>query len=127
MFQFPTDTLANSMHEKKQIQSHIQHLITLTITKLAPNYTINHSSCTEKTYKLYYYIMHRNDEKPVCTQPRQIDQHRLTRLTNTPGATTSPLGAHNHKRKNLQQPHKHREKEQAIPKQHKKHIIMFLQ
>ena len=31
------------------------------------------------------------------------------------------------KRKNLQQPHKHREKEQAIPKQHKKHIIMFLQ
>ena len=43
--------------------------------------------------------MHRNDEKPVCTQPRQIDQHRLTRLTNTPGATTSPLGAHNHKKK----------------------------
>ena len=43
-------------------------------------------------------------------------------------ATTSPLGAHNHKkRKNLQQPHKHREKEQATPKQNKKHTIMFLQ
>ena len=30
------------------------------------------------------------------------------------------------KRKKLQQPHKQREKEQAIPKQQKKHIIMFL-
>ena len=48
------------------------------------------------------------------------------KANNTPGATTSPLGVHNHKRKNLQQPHKHREKEQAIPKQHKKQIIMFL-
>ena len=48
MFQFPTDTLAKTMHEKKQMQSHILHLITLTITKLAPNYTINRTSCTEK-------------------------------------------------------------------------------
>ena len=87
MFQFPTDTLANSMHEKKQIQSHIQHLITLTITKLAPNYTINHTSCTEKTYKLYYYIMHRNDEKPVRQQPR-LNTHKLRRPARTIGATS---------------------------------------
>ena len=53
MFQFPTDTITKSMLEKKQIQSHILHLITLTITKLAPNYTINCTSWTEKTYKLY--------------------------------------------------------------------------
>ena len=121
MFQFPTDTLANSMHEKKQIQSHIQHLITLTITKLAPNYTINHTSCTEKTYKLYYYIMHRNDEKPVRQKPR-LNTHKLRRPARTIGATSPQHHTTQKKGKRLStQSKEHREKRQATLKQPKNH------
>ena len=114
MFQFPTDTLANSMHEKKQIQSHILHLITLTITKLAPNYTINHTSCTEKTYKLYYYIMHRNDEKPVWQQPR-LNTHKLRRTARTIGATSPQHHTTQKKEKNFQPRAKSTEKRDKPP------------
>ena len=101
MFQFPTDTIAKSMHEKKQIQSHTLHQITLTLT----NFT--------------NYAQERWEAGPPTTSAEHPQAKKTSKEHRSYITTTSH---YSQKRKKLStQSKEHREKRQATLKQPKNH------